>query len=298
MEQRYEQYGEGQQQAVKNRWNIDVLLELFRASGEIALRNYEHPQIEVKADHSAVTNADREIERLFAARLDRPAEGSRLLGEETVDSRDEAYIAAALAEECFILDPIDGTAPYAAGVPLWGISLGLMREGALVEGAIYSPVRDEAFLSCRGTILCARNIRSGAPEIEPFTPVKAAYTPAIPVCVGQSAARNWEFTFPNQMFVWSACVAVYDGLLRGKLYGMIQFCKLWDMAGGFPLLKLAGFEARFADGRELGLDIVKEDNYFLARGPHRWRQKEHVVIAPDRKGTETIWTQVKVKNPL
>lgn len=283
---------------MKNRWNIDVLLELFRASGEIALRNYEHPQIEVKADHSAVTNADREIERLFAARLDRPAEGSRLLGEETIDTRDEAYVAAALAEECFILDPIDGTAPYAAGVPLWGVSLGLMREGTLAEGAIYSPVRDEAFLTCRGTILRARRVRSGSPEVEPFTPVRADYTEAVPVCVGQSAARNWEFRFPNQMFVWSACVAVYDGLLRGKLYGMIQFCKLWDMAGGFPLLKLAGFEARFADGRELGLDIVKEDHYFLARGPHRWRQKEHIVIAPDRKGVETIWNQVKVKNPL
>ena len=282
---------------MKNRWQIDAVLDLFRAAGEIALRNYGHPQIEVKSDHSAVTNADREIERLFASRLDRPAEGSRLLGEETIETRDEAYLAAALAEECFILDPIDGTAPYAAGVPLWGVSLGLMREGSLVEGAIYLPVRDEAFLSCRGVILCARRVLSGSPEVEPFTPVKAEYTPAIPICVGQSAARSWEFAFPNQLFVWSACVAVYDGLLRGKIYGMIQFCKLWDMAGGFPLLKLAGFDARFADGRELGLDIVKEKSYLLSAGPHRWRQKEHVVIAPDRKGAEAIWNQVKVKNP-
>jgi len=282
---------------VKNRWTIDVILDLFRAAGEIALRNYDAPRVEVKSDLTAVTNADREIERLFATRFDRPAEGIRMIGEETVESREESYLAAALSEECFVLDPIDGTAPYAANVPLWGVSLGYMRGGELVEGAIYSPVRDEAFVTCRGTILRARRVLSGAPEVEPFIPVKPAYTPALPICVAQNAARGWEIGFPNQIFVWSACVAVYDCLLRGKVYGMIQRCKLWDMAGGFPLLKLAGFAACRKDGRELGLDIVKSGDFYLENGPRRWRQKDYVVIAPDPQAAEAIWNQVKVKNP-
>lgn len=280
-----------------NRWKIDGILELFREAGEIALRNYDSPQIEIKPDDSAVTNADREIEQMFASRFDRPAEGIRLIGEETAETHDDAYFAAALAEECFVLDPIDGTAPYTAGVPLWGVSLGLMREGTLVEGAIYSPVRDEAFLSCGDLILRARNVRSGVPEVEPFQPVKPEYTPAMPICAGQSAVRHGEFTFPNQLFVWSACVSVYDSLLRGKVYGMIQLCKLWDMAGGFPLLKLAGFSACFADGRELGLEIGKEKSFFLENTPNRWRQKEYAVIAPDRKAAEAIWNQMKVQIP-
>ena len=91
-------------------------------------------------------------------------------------------------------------------------------------------------------------------------------------------------------------MGVYDCLLRGKVYGMIQHCKLWDLAGGMPLLKLAGFEARGADGRELGLDVVSGGNFYLENGPHRWRQKDYVVIAPDRQGTEAIWNQVKAKN--
>ncbi len=280
---------------MKNRWKIDVLLELFREAGEIALRNYENPQIEIKSDCSAVTAADQEIEQLFASRFDRPAEGIRLIGEETAEIRDEAYLSAALAEECFVLDPIDGTSPYTAGVPLWGLSLGLMRAGTLEEGAIYSPVRDEAFLTCGDTILRAKNIRSGSPEVEPYVPVKPTYSPAAPICIGQYVLRNFEFSCSNQLYAWSACVAVYDCLLRGKVFGMVQFCKLWDMAGGFPLLKLAGFEARFSDGRPLGLDIVKDGHFYLENGPQRWRQKEYVVIAPDRKSTETIWKQLKEK---
>lgn len=195
-----------------------------------------------------------------------------------------------------MVDPIDGTAPYAAGVPLWGISLGYMRGGMLTEGAICLPARDEAFLTCRGSIFRARRVLSGAPEVEPFTPEPMRYTPAAPVCAAQNAARGWEISFPNQLFVWSTCVGVYDCLLRGKVYGMIQHCKLWDLAGGMPLLKLAGFEARGADGRELGLDVVSGGNFYLENGPHRWRQKDYVVIAPDRQGTEAIWNQVKAKN--
>ena len=79
-----------------NRWKIDTVLALFREAGEIALRYYDDPPLEIKADHTPVTQADREIEALFAARFDRPAEALYLIGEETVDRRDEAYISAAL----------------------------------------------------------------------------------------------------------------------------------------------------------------------------------------------------------
>ena len=132
-----------------NRWKIDLLLELFREAGAVALRFQENPEVGIKSDHTAVTRADREIEALFAARLDRPGNGSFLIGEESIEQRDEEYIKSALEGECFVLDPVDGTAPYAAGVPLWGISVGFMRNGVLEEGAICLPPRDEAFLSCR-----------------------------------------------------------------------------------------------------------------------------------------------------
>ena len=42
--------------------------------------------------------------------------------------------------------------------------------------------------------------------------------------------------------------------------------------------------------------VVSGGNVYLENGPHRWRQKDYVVIAPDRQGTEAIWNQVKAKN--
>ena len=45
------------------------------------------------------------------------------------------------------------------------------------------------------------------------------------------------------------------------------------------------------------LDVVAGGNFLLDPGPGRWRQKGFVVIAPDRQGVETIWSQVNVRNP-
>ena len=44
------------------------------------------------------------------------------------------------------------------------------------------------------------------------------------------------------------------------------------------------------------LKLFSGGNFYLENGPHRWRQKDYVVIAPDRQGTEAIWNQVKAKN--
>ncbi len=272
-------------------WRLDSILDLFRSAGEIALKYYGDPHPEVKEDDTPVTRADREVEAFFASRLDRPAEGKFLIGEESVGTKDEAYLDAALKGDCFVLDPIDGTAPYAAHVPLWGISLGYMKAGKLMDGGIYLPVQDEAFVTCRETIFRVRNLRSGEPEVEPFVPERPCYTRALPISVSQAAARNYRLRFPNQIFVWSSCVGPYHALLCGRFYGMIQHCKLWDLAGGMPLLRLAGFEMRFADGRRLNLDIAGGGDFIL-NGPGRWRQKGFVMIAPDREGTEFIWNNI------
>ena len=129
-------------------YEITSLVELCRAAGEIAYRYYDDPPQELKQDLSVVTAADRAIEQFLAAEFDRPENGSYLIGEETVGLRDEAYLAAALeAEYCWIVDPIDGTAPYATHFPAWGISIGLMRRGVLSDGAIYLPEQDRLLIT-------------------------------------------------------------------------------------------------------------------------------------------------------
>ena len=46
---------------------------------------------------------------------------------------------------CWIVDPIDGTTTFARGIPLWGISLGLLYRGYPVFGCVYFPPVDQLF---------------------------------------------------------------------------------------------------------------------------------------------------------
>ncbi len=271
-------------------WKIDRILELLKKSGAIALKYYEAPPVDLKNDQSVVTCADREIEAFLASAFDRPASGTYMIGEESIATRSGAYFEEALKGACYIVDPIDGTAPYTAQMPLWGISVGFMQNGILQEGALYFPFQDDAFITCRGSIYRARNLQGSAPEVTPFEAVKHPDTVAGAIGVAQSCAKNWKMKFPNQMFVWSSCVGNYYTLLRGKTLGFLQNCKLWDCAGGIPLLKAAGFSIRTRAGREISCEVRKEFN--LDDPVKRWRINEIAVIAPSSGTAEYIWSQI------
>lgn len=276
-------------------WKVDRILELLKVAGETALRYADAPPTEVKADSSPVTVADREIEQGLAAAFDRPQEGSYMIGEETVGVKGEAYISAALeADRCYIVDPIDGTAPYASQVPLWGISIGFMSHGTLLEGAMAFPYYDEAFISCHGVVFRATGLWSGnAPEVEPFKAKRARIDQMPPVGISQASTRHGEFELKNQLFAWSSCVGSFRALLHGCMLGYIHASKLWDVAGGFPILRDLGFVILYRDGTGFDWRVTRSGAYEIAPGDRRWRHNRHCVVAPDRETAGYIWRNVK-----
>lgn len=85
-----------------------------------------------------VTEADRAAEvamrRMIRDRF--PSHG--ILGEE--------FGAERLDAECvWVLDPIDGTRAFIAGLPTWGTLIGLKRDGAAVRGLMHQPYLGERF---------------------------------------------------------------------------------------------------------------------------------------------------------
>jgi myo-inositol-1(or 4)-monophosphatase len=50
----------------------------------------------------------------------------------------------------WLLDPLDGTSNFAAGIPFFSVSLALLREGEVQLGVVYDPSRDECFAAARG----------------------------------------------------------------------------------------------------------------------------------------------------
>jgi histidinol phosphatase-like enzyme (inositol monophosphatase family) len=118
--------------------------ELARLTGDIALQHYRsNLQVEIKADGSPVTIADRAAETAAREWVQRyfPADG--ILGEEFGEERPEA-------RRRWVIDPIDGTKSFVRGAPLWGSLVALCEGETVLAGAAYFPAVDELIAAAPG----------------------------------------------------------------------------------------------------------------------------------------------------
>ncbi|KAG4081107.1 hypothetical protein HA402_010278 [Bradysia odoriphaga] len=97
-----------------------------------------------------VTDADEAAERFIAARLAKLHPGAVLIGEEA-STRNPALLNMLVdAELAFLIDPIDGTRNYVAGLPLFGMMVAVCHRGDVIAGVIYDPVGRDSAMAVRG----------------------------------------------------------------------------------------------------------------------------------------------------
>jgi myo-inositol-1(or 4)-monophosphatase len=269
------------------KWNIQQLLPLLRECGEIALKYYDNPPIEIKADKSIVTAADRAIEARLAEEFDRPNEGIYLIGEETVKSRSEEYIQNALKGTAWVVDPIDGTAPYSAHLPAWGISVALMVKGVIKEGVIYLPPQNDCLITDGEKVLRCTDVQGGG-ELEAFEFKSHPLTDDGIISISQYCAKNSTFTMSNQVFAWSGCVASFYNLFIGKIMAYVASLSLWDIAASLAILERSPMIARHHAGENLSIQVDNSVFDLKADSPTRWKMHGFAVAAPDDKTIDFI----------
>lgn len=101
------------------------------------------PAVELKSDKSYVTATDKAIETRLREMIDGRYPDHGVLGEEH-GSRDLD------AEFVWVLDPIDGTAPFVAGIPVYGTLIGLARNGRPWLGVIDHPASGDRWVGVSG----------------------------------------------------------------------------------------------------------------------------------------------------
>jgi myo-inositol-1(or 4)-monophosphatase len=117
-----------------------------REAGELALRSFRSPiKSWFKEGNSPVSEADLAVDALLRERLLATGLPSGWLSEETED--DPRRLSA---DHVWIVDPIDGTRGFLAGLPDWTISIALAAAGRPVLAALYAPATDELFLATAG----------------------------------------------------------------------------------------------------------------------------------------------------
>ncbi len=274
-------------------WQLEKIIAVCRQSADIALKYYENPPMELKSDNSVVTAADKAVEAFLISSLVCNGD-SGFIGEETIAQKTEAEIQHDLhAPACWIVDPIDGTAPYSCMFPAWGHSIALMHNGVITDGALYLPIQDELLITDGDIVWHYRNLRNPAAITkEKFVPVPAELDIRRPVAVAQRHAKHHYIDMPNQVFSWSACVAACHYLLAGKLMCYLAVVKLWDIAAMITIMGRTGYIGVNEFGKVLD-NKVNEVNYKLAaNADDRWRLRGATALAGNRKIADYVLKSV------
>lgn len=100
-------------------------------------------QVETKPDLTEVTDADRAAEQLVRSLLSRSRSRDQVIGEE--------YGTTGSSSRQWVVDPLDGTANFVRGVPVWATLIGLVEDGEVVVGVVSAPALSRRWWAGKGT---------------------------------------------------------------------------------------------------------------------------------------------------
>ncbi len=114
--------------------DLDLALAIADLADSIALERFRalDLKVETKPDRSPVTDADQAVERAIKALLAEKAPSDALIGEEYGS-------ADGTTNRTWIIDPIDGTANYLRGVPVWATLIALAIDGKPTVSVVSAP---------------------------------------------------------------------------------------------------------------------------------------------------------------
>lgn len=191
-------------------------------------------QIAVKADHSPVTEVDRQVEEWLVRQVSARYPCHRILSEEGGQIADgEAYT--------WVIDPIDGTRAYASGLPVWGVSIGILRGKEPCAGGLYLPVTGEMYWGT--TTRAYYNDQQLMPPAE-----IDLHSPLTFLAVPSDFHHKFQVAFPRIRSLGStAAHLAYVG--TGAAAGALVYpFSLWDLAGILPMLRALGIATETLSG--------------------------------------------------
>ena len=244
---------------------------------------------QLKHDGSLVTKIDPANEAFLREKL--TDGGEFFFGEESLDVKDKTeeevrrlkeYVEAAFKGLTWVVDPIDGTAPFAHHLPLWGISIGYMDGGILRDGAIALPDLGQCFLTDGDKVKLATNITAPVAEWQWQTLPQPAdgWDPGRMITLGQRFTRNNLVPFKNPVLTPGSAVHSLSCLLTGNAIAYIGHVKLWDIAGVLPMLCRLGFQQQLLNGAAMTENVSRDGVFDLDMASETcWALKDTFVSA-------------------
>lgn len=248
--------------ALMRRVNEEAIMPLYRALAD--------HQIEPKAPGDIVTVADHAAEAMLTEALTAFEPALPVVGEEA--SHTDASVQDALAGDCWIVDPLDGTRNFAKGEPPFGIIIARAEGGVARSGWIYD---------CLSGRFCAAHEGGGAFVDGEWVHAKSTGerppVAAISLIFMEEARRKAvkRHIAPHYRLTHIPYCAAeqYPRLALGvNDVSIFERTLAWDHAAGVLWLNEAGGKAARPDGSPYRVDEWQRPGLLGAASPALWEE--------------------------
>ena len=206
--------------------NLNIMIKAAEKASKVIIRDFgelEKLQVSSKGPSDFVTNSDKKVEKIIIEELTKSRKKFSVLSEEIgeIKNSDE--------DNCWIIDPIDGTTNFLHGIPHFAISIALRNKQEIVSGLIFDPIKNEMFYAEKngGAFFNNQRIRVSKKrnlnECLFATGGKDQFHKNLNVRKSGSAALDMAYVGAGR----------YDGYFQKNL-------NIWDIAAGIIIVNEAG----------------------------------------------------------
>ena len=245
--------------------DLQYAIDLARGAGKVVMEHYgtvrRLTKTHAAAQDEAVTDADRESQRFIVKglRVRYPKEG--IVGEENDTGSAITFDCPDPGGRVWVIDPIDGTNNFVAGLGNFAVCIGLLDKGVPVLGVVYDVTRDIVYSAAQGQGAWANNKPIRALETPMSDSAMLMLTSNLLYPDGQCppwagrwiSQTNWKLRMLGSAALEATMVAA------GIAHGAITVNgKLWDAVAPCALVMEAGGVVTDLQGREVFPFDLKE----------------------------------------
>ena len=235
--------------------------------------------IEEKEPGEWVTAADLEAERVLTAGLAALAPGSIVIGEEAVAANVALLSRLGESGPVWLVDPLDGTANFAAGKGPFAVMVALLRSGTTVASWILDPLTGACATAevGGGAFLRGRRITAGA-ESSPLSLMRGAVFRRFLPQEWRIGVERWSSSIAAAL-PGSACAGhEYPAVVGGRQhFALFWWTLAWDHAPGVLFAHEAGAAARRLDGGPY-IATDQRPGLLIAQNDAVWEQIHSTMV--------------------
>jgi myo-inositol-1(or 4)-monophosphatase len=242
---------------------LQIVEIIARQAGVVLMEGYGNVRhIQQKGAIDLVTEFDKRSEEIIISSIQKEFPDHAILAEESGHNK-------TVSEYQWVIDPLDGTTNFAHGIPIFSVTIGLLRNNSPVVGVAYDPLRNEMFSA---ELEHGATLNNNPIHVSSRTDLgQAVISTGFPYDLRTNPRNNFAQFVQFQLRTRSVRHLASAALdcawtAMGRLDGYWEFgVKPWDIGAGALIVREAGGRVTSVDGDEYFLsdDTILVSNSLL-----------------------------------